>query len=83
MNASVRDGNVDRSVVDAAVPTAAEIKKLKVQANLDKERSATGDHLSATRVRQSVSVGTMRYVWAISLILAVLAMILAYGLTIH
>ena len=83
MNANRPHEAIDRSVVDAPIPTAREIKELKSRANRDKEHSSGGDHLPVTQVRQAVTVGTMRYVWAVSLVLAVLAMILAYGLAIH
>ncbi len=83
MSASERDDGTDRGVTDAAVPTAREIKTLKAHAARDKEASSAGNPMPVTRAHQAVTVGAMRYVWAISLALAVLAMVLAYGLTVH
>lgn len=79
----------DRAIADAAnrmkesanridVPTANEIKDLSRQANRDKEASSSDHHIPAVRARQGVMLGTMRYVWAISLFLAVVALIIAY-----
>lgn len=84
----------DRAIADAAdrvkeaveqvdLPTANEIKDLSRQASRDKEAASSNQHVPAVRARQGVTLGTMRYVWAISLFLAVLAMILVYITTIR
>lgn len=83
----------DRAIADAAnrvkesvqridVPTANEIKDLGEQANRDKEASSSDRQIPAVRARQGVKLGTMRYVWAVSLILAIVAMIIVYVVTV-
>lgn len=83
----------DRAIADASdrvresvkridVPTASEIKDLNRQANRDKEASSSAQHIPAIRARQGIKLGTMRYVWGFSLILAIAAMIIVYLVTV-
>lgn len=71
-------GEPTEAPAQAAVPTATEIKRLKRQADRDKERSASPRRLPVTRARQGVTVSGMRYVLLASLVLAILVLGIAY-----
>jgi hypothetical protein len=66
------------------IPTVNEIHDLNQRADREKKKNVAGSTaLSTTKARQGVVVGGMRYVLAISLVLVILGMILAYILTLH
>ena len=71
-------GETTEAPAQTAIPTATEIKRLKRQADRDKERSASTRGLPVTRARQGVAVSGMRYVLFASLILAILVLGIAY-----
>jgi hypothetical protein len=64
----------------ALIRSIKETETLAAQADREKSDSATGPAVSTTRARGAVETGAMRYVWAISLVLAILALVVVYGL---
>jgi hypothetical protein len=64
----------------APIDSVKESEALDANAEEQKAKSATGPAVSTIRARGAVETGAMRYVWAISLVLAVLALAVVYGL---
>jgi hypothetical protein len=64
----------------APIDSVKESEALTARAEEEKAESAPGPAVSTVRARGAVETGAMRYVWAISLVLAVLAMVVVYGL---
>lgn len=70
------------SIAQSAIPTISEIEELKQRADLEKEAASGGPSISPRQARQAVIVPAMRYVWAVSLLLAILAMIIVFFVTV-